>query len=266
MSASTAAHPNPFLHHTYHASSSAIASASVIAVSSLASTLPPAKRRNAFHARVFNDELPARSYPRIRPLLDLSSSPTGIPVSTSPSTRLVINLLVGCARVVSRRVRIRFVPPNAIINSKSHSSHAFTRPRLLDPKRRSSTYPSVLHALSPRACATTAFPRISSPTSFRKTTVSCRNSDTTSARSDSLTLTSSASASNPAVDETDGERTTTIVGCVVRMRALCVSSAGVRRGVRLNVSRIHPRVRAWNLNGHFFDTALDAYSSTWCLL
>lgn len=114
MSASTAAHPNPFLHRTYHASSSAIASASVIDVPSLASTPPPAKRRNAFHARVFNDELPARSYPRIRPCLNPSSSPTGIPVSTSPSTRLVINLFVGIAYVVSRRVRIRFVPPTQL--------------------------------------------------------------------------------------------------------------------------------------------------------
>jgi hypothetical protein len=129
MSASTAAHPNPFLHRTYHASSSAIASASVIDVPSLASTPPPAKRRNAFHARVFNDKLPARSYPRIRPCLNPSSSPTGIPVSTSPSTRLVINLFVRYTHVVSRRVRIRFVPPTQF-NSKSHSSHAFTRPRL----------------------------------------------------------------------------------------------------------------------------------------
>lgn len=129
MSASTAAHPNPFLHRTYHASSSAIASARVIDVPSLASTPPPAKRRNAFHARVFNDKLPTRSYPRIRPCLNPSSSPTGILVSTSPSTRLVINLFVGYTHVVSRRVRIRFVPPTQF-NSKSHSSHAFTRPRL----------------------------------------------------------------------------------------------------------------------------------------
>jgi hypothetical protein len=182
MSASTAAHPKPFLHRTYHASSSAIASPSVIDVPSLASTPPPASRRNAFHARILN-ELAASSYARIRstrPLDADASSSTGIPVSTS-ILRLVINLRVDEHEHVSvSRSRIRFVPPTKLSIHTSREANSSPPGSRTIHRSSSMTHPSALHALSPRACATFLLP--SSSSSFRKVR---RNSDTTSARSSS---------------------------------------------------------------------------------